>query len=62
MQHQAAVRIDNLLVPLRRLFAGSKGGTQRGYGPQTKAPGVASGGSFVRERVVGAERFERSTS
>ncbi len=33
-----------------------------GYGPKSKGPRIAPEAYFVRERVVGAERFERSTS
>ena len=46
----------------RILASGWKLGTALGTAPKRKPLRIARRGYFVRQRVVGAERFERSTS
>ena len=47
-------------IPYRARTA--NGGTNGGTASKRKASGVDPEAYFVRRRVVGAERFERSTS
>jgi hypothetical protein len=57
MRERSAARMDAILTR-RSGYVGSEVGSS----PESRAPRIAPGGSFVLRRVVGAERFERSTS